>query len=106
MIEPSKATLPAETVKHEGESGETRPPDRKENNMYIGNNFMVCGTFYNHLPHNEYFIDEKSAREYANRLYSSETTKSVELLKRQRNGYVKVKKIVRHHEGAMLWLEK
>lgn len=74
--------------------------------MYIGNNFMVAGTFYNRLPHNEYFIDEKSAREYANRLYRSEDTKSVELLQRQRVGYVKVKKIVRHHQGAQFWVEK
>ena len=78
----------------------------KELNMYIGNNWMVCGTFYNGIPVNEYFIDEKSAREYANRLYSMGKTKSVELLKRQRVGYVKVKKIVRHHEGASLWIEK
>ena len=74
--------------------------------MYIGNNWMVCGTFYRGLPVNEYFIDEKSAREYANRLYNMSMTKSVELLKRQRVGYVKVKKIVRHHEGASLWIEK
>ena len=74
--------------------------------MYIGYNWMVCGTFYNGLPVNEYFIDEKSAREYANRLYSMDKTKSIELLKRQRVGYVKVKKIVRHHEGASFWIEK
>ena len=74
--------------------------------MYIGNNFMVSATFYNCPAHNEYFIDEKSARDYANRLYGLEATKSIELLKRQRNGYVKVKKIVRHHEGVALWLEK
>lgn len=74
--------------------------------MYIGYNFMVSATFYNRIPHNEYFIDEKSAREYANNLYRSEHTKSIELLKRQRVGYVKVKRIVRHHEGAMAWLEK
>ena len=74
--------------------------------MYIGNNFMVCGTFYNRPAHNEYFIDEKSAREYANRLYRLENTKSIELLQRQSCGYVKVKKIVRHHEGAQAWLEK
>lgn len=74
--------------------------------MYIGNNMMVCATFYNSLPHNEYFIDEQSARDYANRLYGMENTKSVELLKRTRAGYVRVKKIVRHHEGAQLWLAK
>ena len=28
------------------------------------------------------------------------------LLKRQRVGYVKVKKIIRHHEGASFWIEK
>lgn len=28
--------------------------------MYIGNNWMVCGTFYSGLPVNEYFIDEKA----------------------------------------------
>jgi hypothetical protein len=66
---------------------------------------MVSGTFYNRLPHNEYFIDEKSAREYANRLYRSKDTKSIELLKRQRIGYVKVKKIVRHHKDAQAWIE-
>lgn len=74
--------------------------------MYIGYNFMVSGTFYNRPAVNEYFIDEKSARDYANQLYSLEITKSVELLKRQRDGYVKVKRIVRHHEGAQVWLEK
>lgn len=74
--------------------------------MYIGYNFMVSGTFYNRPPHNEYFIDEKSAREYANNLYGSQTTKSVELLKRQRGGYAKVKKIIRHHQGAQYWIEK
>lgn len=74
--------------------------------MYIGNNFMVCGTFYDVRPVNEYFIDEKSAREYANRLYGMENTKSIELLQRQRVGYVKVKKIVRHHRGAQVWITK
>lgn len=74
--------------------------------MYIGNNFMVCGTFYNTSAHNEYFIDEQSARDYANRLYGMANTKSVELLKRQRGGYVTVKKIVRHHEGAQHWVTK
>jgi hypothetical protein len=74
--------------------------------MYIGNNFMVSGTFYNRPAVNEYFIDEKSAREFANRLYKGKDTKSVELLKRQRVGYVKVKRIVRHHEGAQVWMEK
>ena len=62
--------------------------------MYIGNNWLVCGTFYSGVPVNEYFIDEKSAREYANRLYSMDKTKSIELLKRQRVGYVKVKKLL------------
>ena len=62
--------------------------------MYIGNNWMVCGTFYSGLNVIEYFIDEKSAREYANRLYSMDKTKSIELLKRQRVGYVKVKKLL------------
>ena len=74
--------------------------------MYIGNNWMVCGTFYSGLHVIEYFIDEKSAREYANRLYSMDKTKSIELLKRQRVGYVKVKKIIRHHEGVSFWIEK
>ena len=74
--------------------------------MYIGNNWMVCGTFYSGLNVIEYFIDEKSAREYANRLYSMDKTKSIELLKRQRVGYVKVKKIIRHHEGVSFWIEK
>lgn len=74
--------------------------------MYIGNNFMVSGTFYHAPAHVEYFIDEKSARDYANRLYSMVDTKSVELLKRQRNGYATIKKIVRHHEGASYWMTK
>lgn len=74
--------------------------------MYIGLNFMVCGTFYHTPGHIEYFIDEKSARDYANRLYGMEETKSVELLKRQRVGYVTVKKIVRHHEGSNYWITK
>ena len=83
-----------------------RPTGRKEIEMFIGNNWMVCATFYTGVPVNEYFIDEKSAREYANRLYGMEKTKSVELLQRQRGGYVKVKKIVRHHDGAALWITK
>lgn len=74
--------------------------------MYIGNNFMVCGTFYSATAHNEYFIDEKSARDYANRLYGMEDTKCVELLQRQRGGYATVKKIVRHHKGAQYWVVK
>lgn len=74
--------------------------------MYIGNNFMVCATFYNSLHHNEYFIDEQSARDYANRLSGMGNTKSVELLKRTRGGYVSVKKVTRHHEGAQYWLAK
>lgn len=74
--------------------------------MYIGNNFMVVGTFYDATPHSEYFIDESSARNYANRLYGMENAKSVELLSRQRGGYVTVKKVVRHHEGAGLWITK
>lgn len=74
--------------------------------MYIGNNFMVSATFYHAPAHTEYFIDEKSARDYANRLYGMEATKSVELLKRQRAGYVSIKKIARHHEGAMHWIIK
>ena len=74
--------------------------------MYIGNNFMVVGTFYGAPSHSEYFIDEQSARDYANRLYGMANAKSVELLNRQRGGYVTVKKIVRHHEGAGLWITK
>ena len=74
--------------------------------MFIGNNFMVSALFYNRLPHQEYFIDEKSARDYANRLYADEDTKEIELLGRTRDGYRKVKKIVRHHKGAQLWMDK
>ena len=34
--------------------------------MHIVNNYMVNINFYNRPAHVEYFIDEKSAREYAN----------------------------------------
>lgn len=75
------------------DEGADKGAHEKGNNMYIGNNFMVIGTFYNRAAVNEYFIDEQSAREYANRLYGLENTKSIELLQRQRVGYVKVKKL-------------
>ena len=74
--------------------------------MFIGNNFMVSALFYSGMPHQEYFIDEKSARSYANRLYGDENTREIELLNRTREGYRKVKRIVRHHKGAQLWVTK
>lgn len=79
---------------------------RGANEMFIGNNFMVSARFYKGLPHQEYFIDEKSARDYVNRLYTQENTKEIELLGRNKYGYVKIKRIVRHHEGAQHWLTK
>lgn len=71
--------------------------------MYIGNNYMVSVRFYDHPCHQEYFIDENSARDYANRMYRRGNSKSIELFKRQRIGYVLVKGIVRHHEGSPIW---
>lgn len=65
--------------------------------MYIGNNFITLLCIAN--------ISLTSARDYANRLFGMSDTKSVELLKRQRCGYVTVK-IVRHHEGAQYWQVK
>lgn len=72
--------------------------------MYIGNNFMVDVSFYDQPAHQEYFIDESSAREYANRMYLRDDSKRIELFKRGRHGYTSVKKITRHHKGAQLWV--
>lgn len=74
--------------------------------MYIGNNYMVIVAFYNRPMHQEFFIDEKSAREYANRCYKMADSKKIELFNRRRVGYVRVKGIERHHEGASAWFAK
>lgn len=74
--------------------------------------FRVAVDFYHRPFHEEYFIDEKSAREYANRMYLREDTKCIELWKgaesqkRHSYGYRRVKAIVRHHEGAGAWISK
>lgn len=72
--------------------------------MYIGNNYMVNANFYNRPLHQEYFIDEKSAREYANRLYKMDSSKRIELFRRVRGGYKLIKGISRHHEGSAVWI--
>ena len=74
--------------------------------MFIGNNFMVNVQFYDRPAHQEYFIDEKSAREYANRCYKMDNSKHIELFQRQRSGYKLIKGIARHHKGSDLWNEK
>ena len=74
--------------------------------MFIGNNFMVNVRFYDMPAHQEYFIDEKSAREYANRCYKMRNSRHIELFQRRRGGYQKVKAIVRHYEGSDCWDEK
>lgn len=61
----------------------------------IDNNFMVSATFYHYAERVKYFNDEKSAREYANRLYSMDDIKTIELLERRKDSYTTIKKITR-----------
>lgn len=70
--------------------------------MYIGNNYMVSTKLANGMWHNEYFIDENSAREYANTCYKRGDM-IIELLKRQRVGYNTVKRIVRKSKNSPLY---
>lgn len=70
--------------------------------MYIGNNYMVNTKLTSGVYHNEYFIDEKSAREYANTCYKRGNM-IIELLQRRRDGYHSVKKIVRKFENSPLY---
>lgn len=70
--------------------------------MYIGNNFMVSTKLVSGIYHNEYFIDEKTARDYANTCYKRGDM-VIELLKRSRDGYHSVKRIVRKFENSLLY---
>lgn len=70
--------------------------------MYIGNNYMVSTKLVNGIYHNEYFIDEKSATEYANECYKRGDME-IELLRRAKGSYCKVRKIVRKFAGSPLY---
>lgn len=59
--------------------------------MYMGNNYRVA-IKNGSLWHEEYFIDEISARKYANEMYLRKC-KIVELWKRDRTGYRLVKAV-------------
>lgn len=61
--------------------------------MYIGNNFKVLTkSFKSSTFHEEFFVDEKSARQYANEAYMTGAV-LVELWQRCRNGYTLVKQV-------------
>ena len=70
--------------------------------MYIGNNYMVNTKRANGIYHNEYFIDEKSAITYANECYKRGDME-IELLRRGRGGYYRIKKIIRKFSGSPLY---
>lgn len=70
--------------------------------MYIGYNYMVNTKLANGIYHNEYFIDEKSAIAYGNECYKRGDIE-IELLRRCRGGYYKMKKIVRKFAGSPLY---
>lgn len=55
---------------------------------------MVSTKLTTGIYHNEYFIDEKSARDYANLCYRRGDL-IIDLLKRQKVGYYSIKKYVR-----------
>lgn len=66
---------------------------------YIGNNYMVMVKGYisgltmgGTIWHQEFFIDEKSARDYCNRVYQNGATQ-IELFSRGRDGWYSVKKV-------------
>lgn len=61
--------------------------------MKIGNNYMVNVKMVDsNTWHNEYFIDEKSARAYANEAFFSGAI-VVGLYEQTRNGYMLVKEV-------------
>ena len=61
--------------------------------MYIGINFKVVTKHVSAAHyHEEHFIDEKSARDYANRVYMAGAA-LVELWQRGRDGYRLVKRV-------------
>ena len=67
--------------------------------MYIGNNFRVAKKTLRSVWHEAYFIDEKSAREYANEAYMTGAV-VVELWQRGRGGYRLVKQVKEHQKVA------
>ena len=68
--------------------------------MYIGNNFKVLTKSFNSTTyHEEFFIDEKSARTYANEAYMTGAV-IVELWHRKKDGYYLVKQVKEHYKVA------
>lgn len=68
--------------------------------MYIGNNFKVTvKSFRSAVWHEEFFVDEKSAREYANEAYMTGAV-DVQLWQRGRDGYRLVKQVKEHQKVA------
>ena len=61
--------------------------------MYIGNNFMVnYKTFNSSVWHQEYFIGENSARDFANEKFTTGAV-VIELYNRTRDGWKLVKSV-------------
>lgn len=67
--------------------------------MYIGNNFKVITKSFKGHWHEEFFIDEKSARRYANGAFVTGSV-IVELWQRCRDGYRLVKQVKEHQKVA------
>lgn len=65
--------------------------------MYIGNNYQVSVKLYNDFWVHEQFIDEKSAKDFANEAYTQMGAVIVELMKRHREGgYISIKKVTQN----------
>jgi hypothetical protein len=73
--------------------------------MYIGNNYMVqIRNHLNKIQNPEYFIDEVSARNWANSQWKA-GAREVVLYKRGRVGYQEVKKVTQgENESKARWI--